>query len=103
MSETDKITMFLEGLRSATQSELNYNLLNKLEDIMKMAINYDNAHFQKVTTIPKNVARLQPRKEHIVYVSKFEMSSSDTTELIDLESGTYLSMVCLSILVWYGL
>ena len=86
MSETDKITMFLEGLRSATQSELNYNLPNKLEDAMKMVINYDDAHFQKVTTTPKNVARPQPRKERIVYVPKLETSSSDTTEPMDLDA-----------------
>jgi len=86
MSETDKITMFLEGLQSATQSELNYNLPNKLKDAMKMAINYDDAHFQKVTTTPKNVARPQPRKERIVYVPKLETSSSDTTEPMDLDA-----------------
>jgi len=86
MSEMDKITMFLERLQSATQSELNYNLPNKLEDMMKIVINYDDVHFQKVTTTPKNVTRLQPRKKYIVYIPKFETSSSDTTELMDLDA-----------------
>jgi len=83
MSETDKIMTFVKGLRLATQSEVDYHMPDKLEDAIKMAINFDDAHFHKTTTASKSIAKPPPRREHIVYVPRLETPSSDTAELID--------------------
>jgi Zinc knuckle len=86
MSETDKIMTFVEGLRSATQSEVDYHMPDKLEDSMKMAINFDDAHFHKTTTASKSIAKPPPRRERIVYVPRLETPSSDTAEPMDLDA-----------------
>ena len=63
MNETDKIITFVEGLRSAMQSEVNYHMPDKLEDTMKMVINFDNAYFHKMTTASKSITKSPPRRE----------------------------------------
>jgi len=86
MSETDKIMTFMEGLRPATQAEVDYHMPERLEEAMKMAINYDNAHFRKPST-SKAVAKTSQKKERIVYVPpRLETSSHETTEPMDLDS-----------------
>ena len=86
MSETDKIMTFVEELQSAMQFEVNYYMPDKLEDAMKMAINFDDAHFHKMTIASKSIAKPPPRREHIVYVPRLETPSSDTAEPMDLDA-----------------
>src|SRR6185295_9805112 len=86
MSETDKIMMFVEELHSAMQSEVDYHMPDKLEDTMKMAINFDDAHFHKTTTASKSITKPPPRREHIVYVPRLETPFSDTAEPMDLDA-----------------
>jgi len=87
MSETDKIMMFMEGLWPATQSEVDYRMPDRLEDAMKMVINFDDAHFHKTTTTTsKTIARPQTRRERIIYVPRVEAPSNDATEPMDLDA-----------------
>ena len=86
MSETDKIMTFVEELQSAMQFEVNYYMPDKLEDAMKMAINFDDAHFHKMTIASKSIAKPPPRRECIVYVPRLETPSSDTAEPMDLDA-----------------
>ena len=46
MSAIDQVTYFVEGLRPATQAEVNYRSPSTLEDAWKLAIAYDNAYFR---------------------------------------------------------
>jgi hypothetical protein len=86
MSETDKIMTFMKGLHPAMQAEIDYYMPERLEEAMKMAINYDNTHFRKPSTL-KAITKTSQKKERIVYVSPcLETSSHETTEPIDLDS-----------------
>src|SRR5437588_1345459 len=86
MSETDKIMIFMEGLRPATQAEVDYHMPDKLEEVMKMAINYDNAHFCGKQLTSKTNAKTSSKKKRVVYVLLHSEMSSDTTEAMDLDS-----------------
>src|SRR5437868_1444130 len=45
MAELDKVTYFVEGLKHATKTEVNYRAPANFEDAWKLAINYDTAMF----------------------------------------------------------
>src|SRR5947209_7878194 len=86
MSETDKIMIFMEGLHPTTQVEVDYHMPDKLEEAMKMAINYNNAHFCGKQLTSKINAKTSSKKERVVYVPLRSETSSDTTEAMDLNS-----------------
>ena len=86
MSETDKIMIFMEGLHLAIQAEVDYHMPDKLEEVMKMAINFDNAHFHSKPLVLKTNTKTSTKKEHVVYVSMHSKTSSDMTEPMDLDS-----------------
>jgi hypothetical protein len=86
MSKTDKIMTFMEGLYLVMQAEIDYYMPERLEEVIKIAINYDNAHFHKPSTL-KAVAKTSQKKKQIVYVPLcLEMSSHKTMESMDLDS-----------------
>jgi hypothetical protein len=86
MSKTDKIKTFMEGLHSAIQAKVDYHMSERLEEAMKIVVNYDNTHFHKPST-SKAITKTSQKKEHIIYISPhLKTSSYETTELINLDS-----------------
>ena len=85
MSEMDKIMIFMEGLHLAIQAEVNYHMFDKLEEMMKMAINFDNAYFHSKPLVSKTNTKTSSKKEHVVYISMCSETSSDMTEHMDLD------------------
>src|SRR5437588_313228 len=68
MSKTDKIMIFIEDLYLTIQVEVNYHMFNKLEETIKMAINYDNAHFHSKLLASKTNVKMSSKKKCIVYI-----------------------------------
>ena len=85
MSKINKIMTFIVELWLAMQSKINYHMLNKLKNTIKIVINFDNAYFHRITTALKNIARLLPKREYILYIPRLKTLSSDTTKLINLD------------------
>ena len=68
------------------QVEVDYYISDKLEEVMKMAINYDNTHFHsKLLTLKTNVKTFS-KKKHVVYISLYSETSDGIIESIDLNS-----------------
>src|SRR6266487_1471856 len=86
MSKTDKIMIFIENLHLAIQAEVNYHISNKLEEVIKMVINFDNVHFHSKLLVLKTNTKMSSKKEHIVYVLLYLEMLSNMMKPIDLDS-----------------
>jgi hypothetical protein len=62
ISEINKIMTFIEGLHSAIQAKIDYYMSERLEEVMKMVINYDNTYFYKPSTLKAITKILQKKK-----------------------------------------
>ena len=45
MGDLDQVMFFIEGLKQATRTEVNYRVPQNLEEAIEVAINYDTARF----------------------------------------------------------
>jgi hypothetical protein len=65
ISKTNKIITFIKGLHLIMQTEIDYHIPKRLEEAIKMVINYDNAHFHKLSTL-KAITKTS-QKKNVLY------------------------------------
>ena len=87
MGELDQVTYFVEGLRPATQAEVNYRAPATLEEAWKLAIAYDNAHFGagKMTKDGPRGRQNVPYRERSTYVNS--TPHEDKTDPMELDTA----------------
>jgi hypothetical protein len=81
MNELDKVSYFVDGLRSATKMEVSYQAPETFEDAWKLAIRYDTAMFGMSRPNFSHQPQVQPSTSHRGFTKGYRSQNPTPMEL----------------------